>query len=554
MQLHASERRSLKRQVTLVRPLMLVLGIASLLEAPSPARWVLAAMSGYLAVSLFVAWAQRKPWGAEWRFPLALDVAALLALLIFSPTIVPMWFLLLFVAFAAAVDWGWKAGMWIVIATSGVAMVWWVAENHADSIDLIRAAAIASATLVSGLGMAYLGERNRRSAAEYFFLARLNGALRVERGVAESLRGVFEELFEAFDCDLGVLVNEDEDLERVVVWKVMRGQKERVSPDNWPITASDGFLLDMPDASLGWNGAEEASGAFGWNRQNSIELEQVPRFPKPTRDALGLKSAIVTTIDIEGEAKTRLILANSRRRFTPGDLRWLERIVRHLSMSLENLFLLRHLRARAIEAERSRISRDLHDGILQTLLSVQIQLGVLRRAVPDSSEEAATGLGALEQTVRNESAELRRMLIDLRPLRVQSADLVEMMRGFAERFRGEAQIQLDLLVDSVVLQAPDQVCRELFQIYREALNNIKKHAHATHVVVKLTQSESSVSLVVDDNGEGFSFAGKFSADELDRLRLGPISIKEHARMVGGLLTVESSPGHGARLIVEVPLS
>jgi signal transduction histidine kinase len=109
-------------------------------------------------------------------------------------------------------------------------------------------------------------------------------------------------------------------------------------------------------------------------------------------------------------------------------------------------------------------------------------------------------------------------------------------------------------VDAADLQAPDQVCRELFQIYREALNNIKKHAHATHVVVKLTQSESSVSLVVDDNGEGFSFAGKFSADELDRLRLGPISIKEHARIVGGVLTVESSPGHGARLTVEVPLS
>jgi signal transduction histidine kinase len=114
-------------------------------------------------------------------------------------------------------------------------------------------------------------------------------------------------------------------------------------------------------------------------------------------------------------------------------------------------------------------------------------------------------------------------------------------------------LQVDLLVNSEDLQAPDRVCRELFQIYREALNNIKKHARATHVVVKLTQSETSISLVVDDNGEGFSFAGRFSGDELDRLRLGPISIKERTRTVGGLLTVESSPGHGARLIVEIPL-
>jgi two-component system, NarL family, sensor histidine kinase DegS len=179
---------------------------------------------------------------------------------------------------------------------------------------------------------------------------------------------------------------------------------------------------------------------------------------------------------------------------------------------------------------------------------------VLRKKLPEEGEQVAAALGSLERTVRNESAELRRMVTDLRPLRVQSADLLDLMRGFAERFRNDSQLKLDLLVDAADLQAPDRVCRELFQIYREALNNIKKHARATHVVVKLSQSDSRIALVVDDNGEGFSFAGRFSGDELDRLRLGPISIKERTRTVGGALTVESSPGHGAKLTVEVPLS
>ena len=145
------------------------------------------------------------------------------------------------------------------------------------------------------------------------------------------------------------------------------------------------------------------------------------------------------------------------------------------------------------------------------------------------------------------------MVTDLRPLRVQSADLYDLMRGFAERFRNEAPLALDLLIDSADLHAPDRVCREIFQIYREALNNIKKHAKASHVVVKLSQDDSRIVLVVDDNGEGFSFAGRFTGDELDRLRLGPISIKERTRTVGGVLTVESNPGHGARLTIEVPL-
>jgi len=268
---------------------------------------------------------------------------------------------------------------------------------------------------------------------------------------------------------------------------------------------------------------------------------------------LEIRSVLTVTMEVEGQPTARMLLANSRQRFTPDDLRRLERIVRHVGPPLENLFLLRHLRARAIESERSRISRDLHDGILQTLLSVEIQMDVIRRKLLQSPEQAVTGLAALQQTVRNEGAELRRMVTDLRPLRVQSADMLDLMRGFAERFRNEAGIQVDLLINAAELQAPDRVCRELFQIYREALNNIKKHARATHVVVKLTQSESSIVLVVDDNGEGFSFAGRFSGDELDRLRLGPISIKEHTRTVGGLLTVESSPGHGARLTVEVTL-
>ena len=262
---------------------------------------------------------------------------------------------------------------------------------------------------------------------------------------------------------------------------------------------------------------------------------------------------MAATFDFAGQPAGRILLGNLQRRGLPQDLQWFDRVVRHVAAPLENLFLLRRLRTRAIEGERSRISRDIHDGILQTLLSVDIQLDVLRRKLPQSPEQVAGDLGTLQQTVRNETSELRRMVTDMRPLGVQSADLVDLMRGFAERFRNESGLALDLLTDAATLQLPDRLCRELFQIYRESLHNIKKHARATHVVVKLWQNESQVVLVIDDNGEGFSFAGRFTGDELDRLRLGPISIKERTRSVGGVLTVDSTPGHGARVTVEVPL-
>jgi two-component system sensor histidine kinase DegS len=184
---------------------------------------------------------------------------------------------------------------------------------------------------------------------------------------------------------------------------------------------------------------------------------------------------------------------------------------------------------------------------------VEIQLDVLRRKVAQAPEQVAGELGSLQQTLRQESEELRRLVTDLRPLHVGSADLVELMQGFAERFRAESGLALDLIADSAALQMPDRACRELFQIYREALHNVKKHARATHVVVKVRQDEAKVTLVIDDNGQGFSFTGHFTSEELDRLRLGPISIKERARSMGGTLTLESNPGHGARLTIELPL-
>ena len=553
MQLHIIEQRSLERQVTLARPLLIVLALVSLLlVAPRPAlaAWFL---TGYLALGLAIALAQGFPWGRTWRFPLIADLLVLVAFLVITPSVVPLWFLLLIAAFAVGVSWGRSRAYWIVAALAIATFGWAMIKSQWAWADALVASEVACGTLISGLGMAYLGDRNRQQAAEMHFLSDLTAMLRVEQGVAESLRGLLGELVEAFNCERAFLVHRDLELERIFLWRLTRGSAEHLAPESLPLLATDGFLLDMPDASVGWNSMDGAGEGFGWNRFSGGPLAEVPRIPGPARELLEIRSVLTVTMEVEGQPTARMLLANSRQRFTPDDLRRLERIVRHVGPPLENLFLLRHLRARAIESERSRISRDLHDGILQTLLSVEIQMDVIRRKLLQSPEQAVTGLAALQQTVRNEGAELRRMVTDLRPLRVQSADMLDLMRGFAERFRNEAGIQVDLLINAAELQAPDRVCRELFQIYREALNNIKKHARATHVVVKLTQSESSIVLVVDDNGEGFSFAGRFSGDELDRLRLGPISIKEHTRTVGGLLTVESSPGHGARLTVEVTL-
>jgi len=555
MQPLAAERRHLERQITYARPILMVLALVDLLERSSSQRGPHAVLfiSAYLCLSLILAAIQNLQWVGDIFLPLPFDLAALAAFLLLTKSVVAFWFLYLFVALAVGIRWRMRSSVMFAGVVTFALLVRTAMHGSLAWENVLPWIALSVGTFGAGVGAAFLGSRQRRHVAEQEFLAQIAGLLEVDRGMAESLRLVLEELVRAFDCDEAILAFRDSELDRIFVWKLRAGDKTRLSPENLPVTRSDGFLLDHPDASVCWNHLEGSGDGFGWNRKTGRPLKDLPRLPGPMRQELGWKSVLGVTLDLAGQPAGRIMLGDAHRRLLPQDLQWFERIVRHLGPPLQNLFVLRHIRARAIEGERSRISREIHDGILQTLLSVDIQLDVLRRKVPTAPEQATGGLASLQQTVRNETEELRRMVTDMRPLRVQSADLVDLMRGFAERFRNESPLALDVLIDSAELQLPDRICRDLFQIYRESLHNVKKHAHASHVVVKLWQNESQVVLVVDDNGEGFSFAGRFTGDELDRLRLGPISIKERTRSVGGVLTVESTPGHGSRLTVEVPL-
>ena len=552
---HETDRRHFERQIAYARPIAVLLALIALLQQPLSQH--IPAVFTFLIIYFVVACGaillERLISGRAWHLPLIVDLLALGYFIVVSPSMVPAWFPYLFVCYVAGNRWGLNSAFPLAGVLSLEIVLLTAVRGEMHWLRIVYWVGFVGATFAAGAGIAFLGDRNRLFAVQNEFFARITSTMEVDQGLSECLRLFLDELTHAFQAAEALLIYRDNDLERIFLWRLKSGESERMIPESLPMTRAEGLLLDDADATICWNSLTGAGSGFGWDRRDGRTLKTLPRLPGPTQQLLALRSMMSVTLDQSGGPAGRLFLLNGRSRFTRDDLAWFERISRHIGPSLENVFLLRHLRARAIEAERSRISRDLHDGILQTLLSVEIQLDVLRRAVVATPEQGAAALANLQQTVKNESAELRRMVTDMRPVRVQSADLVDLMIGFAERYRNESNLALDVLIDSVEVQAPDRVCRELFQIYREALNNIKKHAKASHVVVKLSQDDSSLVLVVDDNGEGFSFAGRFTGDELDRLRLGPISIKERTRTVGGVLTVESNPGHGARLIVEVPL-
>jgi signal transduction histidine kinase len=594
MLLDGTERLYLERQVTLGRAILVALSLVALLETGAPVRTApVVFLSTYLLAAVGTALTERFSSQARFRIPLRVDFLALAVFLYWTPSVSAFWFLFLFSVFALANRGSTRAMLALVFgATAGIIFRVALADPFRWQ-SIWHWVAIGLATIVSGLGMGFLGAREREYLAHQQFLEKITGQLQFDQGLTESIRRVLGELTAAFECEQACLAIQDDELDRLFVWRVCRNDRVPRRAEVLSLARCDTFLVDAFEVSLCWSYKGGTGDGFGWDRRTGRRFRTIPPPPASTREEFDARSLLAVTLETGGRPSGRVLLINpienptgnplrapapvenwearqeqvptgphakesgnpkSSGSFSASDLRRLEQIVRHLGPALENVFLMRNLRARTIESERSRISRDLHDGILQTLLSLIIQLDVLRHKVVQNPEKAAVEVGNLQKIVQQESEELRRMVTDLRPVRVESADMRELMLGFAERFRSEYGMAVDLFIEDRDRPLPDRICRELFQIYRESLHNVKKHAHASHVVVKLTQDESNVFLVVDDNGQGFSFSGRYSSEELDRLRLGPISIKERTRGVGGTLTVESNPGHGARLTVDIPLN
>ncbi len=366
---HESDRRHIERQIAYARPIVALLALIALLEQIPyrNAHRTIYFLIAYLFLAVVALLFERMLSGLTWHLPLACDLIALGLFIYLSPTTVPAWFPYLFVCYAAGIRWGLRVAFPMA---GGLALLLVMITAVKGDVHWMR---VMAWTLAAGGGSAFLGDLSRSFAAQNELLARVSSTMQVDQGLSESLRLLLEELTQAFHTDGAMLVYRDSDLERIFVWQLRSGESERLIPENLALTRADGFLLDDLDATICWNSLVGAGAGFGWDRRDGRTLKALPRLPSATQQVLALRSFMSVSFEQMGKPAGRLFLLNGRRAFRREDLMWFERVARHVGPSVENIFLLRHLRARAIEGERSRISRDLHDGILQTLLSIEIQ-------------------------------------------------------------------------------------------------------------------------------------------------------------------------------------
>ncbi len=212
--------------------------------------------------------------------------------------------------------------------------------------------------------------------------------------------------------------------------------------------------------------------------------------------------------------------------------------------------LLRQL-ASAEEAERTRLSRELHDQMGQLVTALLLRLQDLRRG--DGSGERALQIEELEKLADRIARELQQLALDLRPPTLDGLGLQPALESLLHEWSQRHGIEADM--ESIGFDGerlPTDIETALYRVVQEGLTNVLKHAGATRVTLLLEQSRGLLRLILEDDGTGFDVDDVRASPEKAN-RLGLRGMRERVALLGGTLEIESSPGSGTSLFVRLPI-
>jgi PAS domain S-box-containing protein len=225
------------------------------------------------------------------------------------------------------------------------------------------------------------------------------------------------------------------------------------------------------------------------------------------------------------------------------------------ALAIQNAQLRTQVEQAAVAAERSRLARDLHDSVTQTLFSASLTAEVLPIVWERHRQEGQQALEELRQLTRGALAEMRTLLLELRPAALMETPLDDLLRQLAEAVIGRARVPVTVKVQGQGALPPD-VHVALYRIAQEALNNVAKHAGASQATVRLCHAAhpplsspgggikgGRAELRISDDGRGFD------VNQVSPEHLGLGIMRERAEAIGATLSIESQHGHGTQVVV-----
>ncbi len=254
--------------------------------------------------------------------------------------------------------------------------------------------------------------------------------------------------------------------------------------------------------------------------------------------ALGVEQVIAIPLMAKGRLVGSLNLStNQSKTYPPEQVALLKTIGQQIGMAVENAYLYEQAEQTAIAAERGRLARELHDAVTQTLFSASLIADVIPRIWERDPEEGMKNLEELRQLTRGALAEMRTLLLEMRPETLNRIDLKSLLTQLQDAFIGRARVPATLDIQGEC-QVDQEVKLVFYRVAQEALNNIAKHSGARKVEISLRCQPGGLSLSIQDDGLGFDL------ESITPDHLGIAIMHERANSIGASLKIESQPGRG----------
>ncbi len=264
-----------------------------------------------------------------------------------------------------------------------------------------------------------------------------------------------------------------------------------------------------------------------------------------------MTSFLGVPITVKGVSLGRLYLTNklSAEEFSAQDQSLVETFAVHAGIAMENARLHERLQRLAVVDERDRISKDLHDGIIQNMYAVSLSLEDVPELMADDRDEAAARVERAIDSIHLSIQDIRNFIFGLRPELLEGTSLAGGLVALVEESRHNTMIDFELRVPEALTGLPEHVIGQLLAIVNESLSNVMRHSRASRALVVLAPSGDGTSweVTVEDNGVGF--------DPTSVVKLGHRGLantRDRAGQIGGTVTVESRPGDGTRVVIRVP--
>ncbi len=467
----------------------------------------------------------------------------------------PFFVFFIFFLVCATLRWQWRGTLWSAVAALFVVIAlslypYNILHDHSFELNrfIIRIAHLAVIATLLG----FLGAYEQSINNVHTMLAEW------PHTVSDELQTITEEMLGYAATILGaprILLAweaEEEPWLHLALWTKQGCQYSREHPDAYGTLVAK----QLADTNFFCRNLANPQSQVVHNSPVCLQRPQDSPLHKRLQERFAINTVLVTRL--KGEKNSGYMMMLDKKTMTGDDLTLCGIVAHEVTARFDNCFLVKQLQQTAASNAQIRLARDLHDGLLQSLTGVALQLETARQLLETEPQTARQCLHEIQQLLATEQRELRLHITELRPYlsdrqQAEEFGLADRLEKLTEQIRLQWDLAVEITINSPVPLITRSMAREIYFVVNESLTNAVRHADASCVHAELFFDPDRVSITVTDDGHGFSFCGRYELDTLLAIKLGPMTLKERIFALQGTLSINSTE-NGAHLAITLPLT